>query len=114
MFFSSLSASYKAPSGAFSFGSYQHALGVKGADIYPTTYRAIHSRDVIDFFITSGMMRSLSLSRRPLSYYVRIFSPGAAFALWAFAVYDFYRGFEYISSLMVISSTIADLASGDG
>ncbi|EPH3852317.1 hypothetical protein ACS0N0_003980, partial [Yersinia enterocolitica] len=71
-------------------------------------------RDVIDFFITSGMMRSLFLSRRLQSYYVRIFSPGAAFALWAFAVYDFYRGFKYIGSLMAISSTIADLASGDG
>ncbi|EOA2918778.1 hypothetical protein ACONW5_003953, partial [Yersinia enterocolitica] len=82
--------------------------------IYPTTHRAIDSRDVIDFFITSGMMRSLFLSRRLQSYYVRIFSPGAAFALWAFAVYDFYRGFKYIGSLMAISSTIADLASGDG
>ncbi|MGE4799007.1 hypothetical protein AB8989_01165 [Yersinia hibernica] len=84
-------------------------------NIYLTTYRAIALYAVIDFFIASGMMRSLSsLSRRLQSYYVRIFSPGAAFALWAFVVYDLYRGFKYFGSLVVISSTIADLASGDG
>ena len=82
--------------------------------IYPTTYCAINSRDVIDFFITSGMMRSLSCPdgfNLIMSAYSR---PVLLFALWAFAVYDFYRGFKYIGSLMAISSTIADPASGDG
>lgn len=76
------------------------------------TYCAIPPHWVIDFFIASGMMRSLLLSRRFLSYYVRIFSPRATPALWAFAVHDLYRGFKYTGSLMVITSTVADWQVG--
>ncbi len=62
------------------------------------TYCAIPPHWVIDF-IASGMMRSLLLSRRFLSYYVRIFSPRATPALWAFAVHDLYRGLNTLVPL---------------